>query len=264
MSNEEPAVRLDAGDAPAVHTEVIDGVRHITFWRPNKLNALTTAELAEVTRLVAGPGEGTRALVFTGAGDRAFSAGMHVGSFLGLSPADARHFIGHVRDFVGVVRTSPLPTAAMINGYCLGAAFELALACDLRISVDTAQFGLPEVKVGIPSVVDAALLQDHVGLTMAKEIILTGDLYSADDMYRLGMLNRVVGADRLRDETLALLGRVTRHTSTVLASQKRLFEIWQNTALTVGIEASVEEFGRVFEHPETQQQIHRYRAGLRH
>lgn len=256
MSDEQPA--------PAVRTEVADGVRHIVFCRPDKLNALTTTELAEVTRLVADPGEDTRAIVFTGAGDRAFSAGMHVDSFLGLSPAGARRLIRHVRDFVGAVRTSPLPTAAMINGYCLGAAFELALACDLRISVGTAQFGLPEVKVGIPSVVDAALLQDHVGLSMAKEIILTGDLYSAADMYRLGMLNRVVGADHLQGETLALLGRVTRHTRTVLAGQKRLFETWQNTALTVGIEASIEEFGRVFEHPETQQQIHRYRTRLRH
>jgi enoyl-CoA hydratase/carnithine racemase len=263
MSVAQSRVRRDADDGPAVRSEVIDGVRHIIFWRPDKLNALTTAELNEVTRLVTDPGEMTRALVFTGAGDRAFSAGMHVDSFLGLSPADARRFIGQVRDFVGAVRTSPLPTAAMINGYCLGAAFELALACDLRVSVDTARFGLPEVKVGIPSVVDAALLQQHVGLSMAKEIILTGDLYGADDMYRLGMLNRVVAADRLSDETLALLSRVTRHTVTVLAGQKRLFETWQNTALAVGIEASVEEFGRVFEHPETQQQIQRYRTGLR-
>jgi enoyl-CoA hydratase/carnithine racemase len=237
----------------------------ITLNRPEAMNTISEDLERELHAALdrAERDDSVRAIVLTGAGDRAFSAGMHVDSFLGLRPADARRFIGQVRDFIGAVRTSPLPTAAMINGYCLGAAFELALACDLRISVDTAQFGLPEVKVGIPSVVDAALLQDHVGLSMAKEIILTGDLYGADDMYRLGMLNRVVGSDRLREETLALLSRLTRHTPTVLASQKRLFETWQNTALAVGIEASIEEFGRVFENPETQQQIRRYRAGLR-
>ena len=250
-------------DAPAVATHVTDAVRHIAFDRPAKLNALTAAELVEVTRLVTEPGPGVRALVFTGSGDRAFSAGMHVDSFAGIDPAAARALIGKVRDVVGAVRTSPLPTMAVVNGYCLGAAFELALACDLRVSADTAAYGLPEVKVGIPSVVDAALLQEHVGLAWAKEIILTGDLYDAATMDRLGMLNRVVSRDRLAETAGELLGRVTRHTPTVLASQKRLFETWQNTALRVGIEASVEEFARVFEAEETREQVERHRAALR-
>jgi enoyl-CoA hydratase/carnithine racemase len=249
---------------PAVATRVADGVRYIAFDRPAKLNALTAAELVEVTRLVEAPGEGVRALAFTGSGDRAFSAGMHVDSFAGLAPADARGLIRKVRDVVGAVRTSPLPTMAVVNGYCLGAAFELALACDLRVSVDSAQYGLPEVKVGIPSVVDASLLQEHVGLSMAKEIILTGDLYDAAEMRRLGLLNKVVPRDRLDAEAAALLARVTRHTPTVLASQKRLFETWLNTPLRVGIEQSVEEFARVFESPETRAQVDRHRASLSH
>ena len=68
----------------------------------------------------------------------------------------------------------------MVHGYCLGAGFELALACDVRVSTPDSQFGLPEVKVGIPSVIDAALLPRYVGLGLAKEMILTGDLYPAD------------------------------------------------------------------------------------
>lgn len=249
--------------APAVTTHLADGVRHIVFDRPAKLNALTAAELVETTRLVTDPGPDVRALAFTGSGDRAFSAGMHVDSFAGLDPSAARALIGKVRDFAGAVRTSPLPTMAVVNGYCLGAAFELALACDLRVSVDTARYGLPEVKVGIPSVVDAALLQEHVGLAMAKEIILTGDLYDAAEMHRLGLLNRVVPRDRLEPAATELLARVTRHTPTVLAGQKRLFETWQNTALRVGIEASVEEFARAFESDETRAQVERHRASLR-
>lgn len=250
-------------DAPAVATRVADGVRHIVFDRPAKLNALTVAEMAEVTRLVGDPGPDVRALVFTGAGERAFSAGMHVDSFTALTPAGARAHIRVTRDFVGAVRTCQLPTMAVINGYCLGAAFELILACDLRVSTDTARFGLPEVKVGIPSVVDAALLQEHVGLAMAKEIILTGDMYDAAEMYRLGLLNRVVPRDRLDETAGDLLAKVTRHTRTVLASQKRLFEVWQNTALRVGIEESVEEFARVFEVPETREQARRHRDSLK-
>jgi enoyl-CoA hydratase len=150
----------------------------------------------------------------------------------------------------------------MINGYCLGVAFELALACDLRVCADDARFGLPEVRIGIPSVADAALLQDHVGLAMAKEIILTGDLYPAAMLSRWGLLNRVVPRQQLAEETLALLSRVTRHTPAVLASQKRLFEIWQNTSLRDGIDASTNEFARVFEVEETLRQVRSYRSSM--
>jgi len=187
---------------------------------------------------------------------------MHVDTFADLGPASARRVIGHVRDCLAAVRTAPLPTAAMIDGYCLGAAFELALACDLRLATDDAQFGLPEVKVGIPSVADAALLAAYVGLGRAKEIILTGDLYPAADLDRWGVLNRVVPRAGLEAETLGLLGRVTRHTRTVLASQKRLFEVWQNTPLSEGIRVSTEEFARVFEAPETLEQVRRYRSSM--
>ena len=239
----------------AVTTHVVGDVRWIVFDRPAKLNALTRADIAEISRLVADPGPSVRALAFTGAGDRAFSAGIHTATFVDLDPPEARAFIEQLRDCLALVRTSPLPTAAVVNGYCLGAAFELALVCDLRLSTPDSSFGLPEVKVGIPSVIDAALLSAHVGLAFAKEMILTGDPYPVAAMYRLGLLNRVAPAGRLVRETTGLLARITRHTPVVLASQKRLFEIWQNRGLADAIDDSVDEFAAVFAHPETMEQI---------
>jgi enoyl-CoA hydratase len=255
------AGEVDGG--AAVRTSVRDGIRWIELDRPGALNALTPADIAEITAVVADPGPAARALVFTGTGGRAFCAGVHVEAFVDLDPAGARAFIERLRDCVGLVRTSPLPTAAMIDGYALGAGFELALACDFRVATPGSRFGLPEVKVGIPSVIDAALLPQHVGLSMAKEIILTGDDFPATDLHRLGLLNRLVAADRLRAETEALLARVTRHTATVLASQKRLFEVWQNQPLQAGIDASVEEFAGVFQAAETLEQVRRYRSAMR-
>jgi enoyl-CoA hydratase len=248
---------------PAVESHAANDVLSITFNRPGQLNALTLADLGEITALVSDPADHIRALVFTGAGSRSFSVGMHLDTFADLGPASAGHVIGQVRECLAAVRTTPLPTVAMINGYCLGAAFELALACDLRVATDDARFGLPEVKVGIPSVADAALLPEHVGLARAKEITLTGDLYPAADLDRWGLLNRVVRRPDLEAETLRLLSRVTRHTRTVLASQKRLFEVWQNTPLSEGIRVSTEEFARVFEAAETLEQVHRYRSAMR-
>jgi enoyl-CoA hydratase/carnithine racemase len=246
---------------PAISSHVTDGVRWIVLDRPAKLNALTPADIRALTRLVADPGPGTRALVFTGAGSRSFCAGVHTATFVDLDPPGAHAFIGELRDCLAAVRTSPLPTAAMVRGFCLGAGFELALACDLRVSTEDSQFGLPEVKVGIPSVVDAALLPAHVGLAMATEIILTGDLYPAAELYRLGLLNRVVPAEHLTAETEELLARVTRHTPAVLASQKRLFEVWHNQSLVDAIDHSVEEFAAMFALPETHEAIRRYRTG---
>ena len=242
---------------PAVTTYVDGDVRWIVLDRPQKLNALTIADIREITRLVADPGPGVRALAFTGAGDRAFCAGVHTATFVGLDPDSARAFISELRDCLAAVRTSPMPTVAMVHGHCLGAGFELVLACDLRVSTADSWYGLPEVKVGVPSVIDAALLPAHVGLAMAKEIILTGDSYPAAELYRLGLLNRVVPYDDLRASTADLLAKVTRHTAVVLASQKRLFEIWQNRTLVDAIDASVDEFAGVFAAPETLEQVRR-------
>jgi enoyl-CoA hydratase len=149
-----------------------------------------------------------------------------------------------------------------VNGYCLGAAFELALACDIRIAADSAQFGLPEIKVGIPSVIDAALLQQHVGLSTAKEMILTGDLYPAADLARRGALNAVVPAADLHAETRRMLARLTGHSPAAMAAQKRLFETWQNTTLAAGIEASVSEFAAVFDNPQTAGIVETYLSDL--
>lgn len=229
----------------AIEVQDVRGVLWITFSRPGKHNALTVDELVEAVRSL-GTGSPS-AVVFTGAGDRAFSTGMHTDSFRDLDRERARALITHVRDFLAAARLAPVPTVCAINGHCLGAAFELALACDVRIAAEHATFGLPEIKVGVPSVVDAALLSQHVGLSLAKEMMLTGDLYPAADMARRGLLNAVVPGDQVVAETQRMLARLTGHDPAVVASQKRLFETWQNSTLSAGIEASLDEFAAVFD-----------------
>jgi enoyl-CoA hydratase len=238
------------------------GVRWITFCRSEKLNALLPDDLDAIRMALTAWDVPPRAVVLTGAGERAFSAGMHLDAFAELSPASARALIERVRDCVGAVRTAPFPTLSMVNGHCLGVAFEIALASDLRIAASQATVGLPEIKVGIPSVVDAALLQQHVGLSMAKEMILTGDLYPVSDLERFGLFSAVVPATSLLDATNSMLLRVTPWTPTVVAAQKRLFEIWQNASLVDGIAASVDEFAQVFAAPETAAQIRERRANV--
>jgi enoyl-CoA hydratase/carnithine racemase len=234
---------------------------HVTVDRPAKLNALRRADIDAMLEAMDLDAD-VRAVVFRGAGDRAFSAGMHVEEFQDLTPASAAEFISRLRDLLAAVRTAPVATVSAVNGYCIGAAFELALACDLRIAASTASFGLPEIKVGIPSVVDAALLPQHVGLSLAKEMILTGDLYPVDRFAASGMCNAVVEPDELDAEVERWVARVAGHTRAATASQKRLFEVWQNTGLSTGTALSVREFASVFAAEETRQQLNTYRRGL--
>jgi enoyl-CoA hydratase len=238
-----------------------DGVLTVTFNRPEKLNVLRREDLDAL------PGrldvDDVRALVFRGAGDRAFSAGVDVNEFLALGTTEAaRDFITALRSMLARVRRAPVTTICAIDGYCIGGALELAVACDIRLVTTRSSFGLPEIKLGIPSVIDASLLQQHVGLGHAKEMILTGDLYPASDPRLAGLSNRLVEHTELDAALEEFLAKVTVHTPTVLASQKRLFEIWQNTVLDTGIEVSVGEFAGVFAATDTLDALARYSAEL--
>jgi enoyl-CoA hydratase len=233
----------------------------ITLDRPAKLNALRPADISALRAAMRLP-EDVRAVVFTGAGGRAFTAGMHVDSFQDLTPDSARAFIAELREMLAAVRTAPVATVCAVDGYCLGAGFELALACDLRLATTRSSFGLPEIKVGIPSVVDAALLPEYVGLSLAKEMILTGDLYPVARFAASGLCNAVVEPGGLDAAVTEWLGRVAGHTRTATASQKRLFEVWQNTGLATGTAVSVQEFASVFAAEETAAQLTTYRTRL--
>jgi len=250
---------------PAESTAVVvqrdAGILRVTLTRPEKLNALRPEDITALRVAMELPDD-VRAVVFTGAGQRAFTAGMHVDSFAGLTPDSARGFIAGLRDMLAAIRTAPVATVCAVDGYCLGVGFELALACDLRLATTHSSFGLPEIRVGIPSVADAALLSQYVGLSLAKEMILTGDLYPVDRFAASGLCNAVVEPGKLDAAVDAWLDRVAGHTRTATAAQKRLFEVWQNTALTVGTAVSVQEFASVFAAEETAAQLAAYRRRL--
>ncbi len=235
-----------------------NGIRWITLDRPEIRNALYTEDLTRITAAVTGIGDSVRAIVLTGSGERAFSAGMHIDTFARAAPDDGRAIISSVRDCIGAIRRALVPTVAMINGYCIGAAFEMALACDLRVAHPGVRFGLPEVRLGIPSAVEAALLHQYVGLSKAREIILTGNLYPVSEFAAQGLINRTVEPARLRAATLELLGQVTACTREVIAAQKGLFETWLNHGLQQSIDTSVDVFADVFRAPATSAAIAHY------
>jgi enoyl-CoA hydratase len=234
---------------------------YVTLDRPATLNALRPADIGALRSAMELDAD-VRAVVFRGAGGRAFTAGMHVDAFEGLTPDTARAFMVGLREMIAAVRTAPVATICAVDGYCLGAGFELALACDLRVATTRSTFGLPEIKVGIPSVVDAALLSQYVGLSLAREMILGGGLYPVERFTASGLCNAVVEPRELEQAVAGWVGRVGGHTRTATAAQKRLFEVWQNTGLADGTSISVEEFAAVFAADETQAELAAYRRTL--
>ena len=237
-------------------------VRHITIARESKANALMPADCDAIRALVEDVPAAIEAIAFRGAGARSFSAGMDVGAFLDLDAGTARAFIEPLKDMLNTVRTCPLPTLAVINGACIGAGIELASACDLRIAADHSRYGLPEIKVGIPTALDAALLQQYIGLGRTKQMILTGEFYNAQEMLAWGFLSEVVPLEKLDEAADRMLASLVGNTRTVVTAQKRMFETWQNYGIKTANEVSVDVWAAVFTQPETQKSIARYKAEL--
>ena len=234
-------------------------IRRITLDRPEAANALRPEDLDAIAEAVTGIGPATRAVVFTGAGERSFCAGMHLDVFVETAPDRGGAFISRVAACLEAVRTCPVATVARINGVCVGAAFELVLACDVRVAHPGVRVGLPEVKLGVPSVVDAALLPAFLGPSKAHELILTGDLYTLDELGADRLVNRLVEPAELDAAVDDLLARLTAPTPEVIAAQKRLFETWRNTGIAQSVAASVDVFAEVFAEPATRAAIEAYR-----
>ncbi len=187
---------------------VSDGIARVTVNRPDKLNALNgvvIAELGDAVGHIEGD-SGVRGVILTGAGSKAFVAGADI-SELGAQGATG----GKARSLAGQsvfrrLERCGKPVIAAVNGFALGGGCELAMACHLRVASETAKFGQPEVKLGIgPGYGGTVRLPRLVGKGRALELLLTGQMIDAQEAWRIGLVNRVVPADRLLDEAEQLL-----------------------------------------------------------
>ena len=186
-----------------------------------------------------------RAAIVTGAG-RAMTAGMQIQFLVELTAARAKPFIASLHEVIEAVHEAPFPTIAMVNGACLGGGFELAMACDLRVASTEAVLGLPEVRVGVPSVIEAALLPGLVGPGRAAEMLLTGDSITAETALAWGLVNRVVPAADLERVTLDLAHRIVECSPHAIRLQKELIVRWRNTDLRAAIEAGINAFAQSY------------------
>jgi enoyl-CoA hydratase len=188
--------------------EVAGGVATLTVNRPDKLNALNAATLDEMEAAFehCRASESVRALVLTGAGEKAFVAGADIRELARMTPLSAKDLASRGQQVLARLETMGKPTVAMVNGFALGGGLELALACTLRTAASTARLGLPEVSLGIiPGYGGTQRLSRIAGPAVAREWILTGEQFSAEEAHRVGVVNRVFPPAELRVGTMKLV-----------------------------------------------------------
>ena len=227
---------------------------------PAKLNALSAGAMRELTATMLGlAGDAQlRAVVITGAGDKAFSGGVNVEDLGATTPATAREGITRLHGCISAVRECPVPVLARVNGYCIGGALELAAACDLRIAADHARFGMPEVRLGIPSVIEAALLARLMGAGRARWLLLTGELIDAAEALRWGFVERVVDAAGLDAEVDQALDAILAGGAQAMRAQKRLNRAYEELPFAEAVALSIDEFERAYATGEPQRLMRDY------
>jgi enoyl-CoA hydratase/carnithine racemase len=207
----------------------------LNLLEPGLIRALRDA----FRRLAEDPG--VRLAIITGRG-RAFTAGMDVNVLASLNVETAKELITGLHHAIQAVHAAPFPVIGALNGHALGAGFELALACDLRVAARGATLGLPEVRVGVPSVIEAALLAPTVGPGRAAELLLCGESIDADEALAWGLVNRVVAPSELDAAVDALAGKILAGAPAAIRLQKELMIRWRSTDLATAVEYGVNAF----------------------
>ncbi len=225
-----------------------------------ELNLINSAALAELGRALSEVGRDAqaRALVLGTASARAWIAGADLGELTTLDPATARDFIQRLHGVCRAIRELPVPVLASIQGYCLGAGLELAMCCDLRLAASDASFGMPEVQVGIPSVIEAALLPRLIGAGRARDLVLSGRILPAAQALNWGLVEAVAPVDTLEELVEARLADILCAAPGAVRAQKALCRQWEELPLAAAIDEGIEAFARAYQSDEPRRYMQRF------
>ena len=220
-------------------------VATITINRPDKLNALNHATVRALDAAFneLGQDDAVRAVIITGAGDKAFVAGADIGEINKQSPQQALTFARRGQAVMRNIEQLGKPVIAAINGFALGGGFELALACTLRIAADTAKLGLPEIKLGImPGFGGTQRVARLAGRGVAADLALTGRQIDAEQAERLGLVHRVVPAQSLLDSASELAAKLADNAPIAMANILAAIDQGSESALDQALEIESQLF----------------------
>ena len=204
-----------------------------------------------------------RALVVAGAGDRAFIGGASIPEMAALDRGRRAISSGLVHETCDCLRRLPVPVIARIDGFALGAGLEVAVSCDLRIASTRSTFGMPEVKVGLPSVVEAALIPQLIGFGRARELLMLGETIDAETALRWGLVERVAAPETLDAEIDKAVASLMAAGPQAVRRQKALMQAWERLPIGAAIAAGVDAFARAFETDEPKRMLSAFVARKR-
>jgi len=252
----------------AVVAEIRNNIALVTLNRPERLNALSFELIDELTLALQGmeSDDAVRAVILTGAGDRAFSAGADIHEFssrvaLGADVA-VREFVRRGQAMTARLEAFPKPVIAAVNGLAFGGGCEITEAVHLAIASQRATFAKPEIKLGMPPTFGGTQrLPRLVGRKRALELLLTGDPFSATRALELGLVNAVVPHDRLLDEAHALAHRIIRHSPGSVAAVLGAVARGLNVPIAEGLQIESDQFARLVPTNDLREGLAAWRAG---
>jgi enoyl-CoA hydratase/carnithine racemase len=247
------------------HTIDASGVATVTVANAGKLNTLTPALMAAFVAAIEAVSAtpALRAVVLRGAGERAFIGGADIEVMAALDAAGARAFITQIHQCCAALRRCPVPVIARLSGWTLGAGLEIAAACDLRIAASTARFGMPEVRIGIPSVVEAALLPGLIGWGRTRRLLLTGETIDAAQAMAWGLIEQLVAADRLDRAVALTVGNILAGGPRAIRLQKELIAAWEDLPPEAAIDRGIESFVRAWDSDEPARMMAAFLEAMR-
>jgi enoyl-CoA hydratase len=213
----------------------------ITLNRPEVLNCINDRMLDELEYVLTrcDRDEDIRIVVLKSAGDRSFCSGIDVECVRDKTPLASRDIGKRLHEVFYLCRTLSKPILVLVDGLCLGAGLELAISCDLIVATDKSRFGLPNINVGIPAIVEAAVLPQAIGIMNTRELCYTGWNWNADKALARGLINQVVTEDELEAEAERWASRLETRSPMALMTQKEIIHSWMTTDIEAAIDFSI-------------------------
>ena len=236
-----------------VLTETDGPVCTVTINRPEKLNAMNTDVARELIATFEGiSGDDTiRAVILTGQGSKAFSAGADIAYMSGITADESVVYAQLGQQVTNTIEQTPQPVIAAVNGFALGGGCEVALSCDIRIASENARMGQPEVTIGIPPGWGGTQrLMRIVGIANAKDLVYTGRMVKADEAMRIGLVNKVVPQDSLMAEARKTAQTISGNSSMGVRMSKVAINRGRNSDLDTGLSIELLAWRNCFTHPD--------------
>ena len=251
--------RRNVGD---IHIDLSDNphggrVATVCYDNTAKLNVVAKDDADALAAAIERTGaiDDLRVMVLRGAGERALIGGADIGFMVDVTPEAARPFITSIHDVCDAIRRAPVPVVARMSGFCLGAGLEIAASCDLRVADATAKLGMPEVQVGLPSVIEAALLPRLIGWGRAARLVYTGEIIGAEQAYAWGLVESLVPEGEIDEAIGQTVDLICAAGPVAIRLQKELLRDWEELPLRDAVQRGIDCLPKSFASGEPHERM---------